>query len=130
MQNLHCMTPDQENQNQEAVELVKTSRDGRMRYSREQRDKVLDLFEQSGMSGKAFAEKYDIKYPTFALWRRQRRQNNPSPSEDTQGFVLAEIGTGEKSAAELSLVLPCGSEVRARGESGVELLVALIRKLR
>ena len=39
----------------EMAELVATTRDGRVRYTREQRERVLDLFEKSGMSGKAFA---------------------------------------------------------------------------
>ncbi len=123
------MIPNQETK--QAVELVKTSRNGRIHYSREQREKVLDLFEQSGMSGKAFAEQHGIKYPTFAFWRRQRKQAAAAPGEDGQGFVLAEIGTSDsRSGGALSLVLPCGSEVRASGESGVELLATLIRRLR
>lgn len=128
MLNIICMIPNQDTQ--EAVELVRTSSDGRVRYGPEQREKVLDLFEQSGMSGKAFAEKHGIKYPTFALWRRQRRDAVAEDCGNGQGFVLAEIGTADRSSDGLSLVLPCGSEVRVGGESGVELLASLIRKLR
>lgn len=128
MINIIHMIPNQETK--QAVELVKTSRNGRVHYSREQREQVLELFEQSGMSGKAFAEQHGIKYPTFALWRRQRKQAVAGAGEAEQGFVLAEIGTGESRGGELSLVLPCGSEVRATGESGAELLATLIRRLR
>ena len=64
--------PDQ--QTDEITDLVAMGQDGRVRYTRKQRERVLELFEKSGMSGKAFAQKYGIKYPTFALWRRQQRK--------------------------------------------------------
>ena len=53
----------------DGADLVKAGKDGRVRYSAEQKRRVLELFEQSGMSGKAFAEQHGIKYPTFAYWR-------------------------------------------------------------
>ena len=110
----------------EMAELVATTRDGRVRYTREQRERVLDLFEKSGMSGKAFAEKYGIKYPTFALWRRQRRE---SSDEQPGGFVLAEFAAESSCAGQLTLMLPGGAEVRATGDGGVDLMASLIRKL-
>lgn len=113
-------------QTDEMAELVATGRDGRVRYTKEQRERVLDLFEQSGMSGKAFADKYGIKYPTFALWRRQRRE---ASDEEPGGFVLAEIAGEDSTAGHLTLVLPGGTEVRASGDGAVDLLVKLIRKL-
>lgn len=118
---------------QDKSTLVQISRDGRTRYTREQKEQALDLFEQSGMSGKAFAEQHGIKYPTFALWRRQRREaaDQREGLKEGSGFVLAEIGTGQKpqSTEGLSLILPGGAEVRAQGESGVQLLASLITKL-
>ena len=53
--------------NGDVSQVVRTNRDGRVRYPSEQKEKVLDLFEQSGMSGKVFAEEHGIQYPTFAL---------------------------------------------------------------
>ena len=43
---------------EDVSQVVRTNRDGRVRYTSEQKEKVLDLFEQSGMSGKAFAEEH------------------------------------------------------------------------
>jgi transposase-like protein len=110
----------------EMAELVAMGRDGRVRYTTEQRERVLDLFEKSGMSGKSFADKYGIKYPTFALWRRQRRE---SSDEEPGGFVLAEFSEESSTAGQLTLVLPGGIEVRASGEGGADLIAVLIRKL-
>ena len=130
------MTTSDPDQNHPAT-LVQTTRNGRVCYSREQKEQVLDLFEQSGMSGKAFAEQHCIKYPTFALWRRQRREarEDRASTSGSGGFLLAEIGTGEPAgrraamAEGLSLILPGGAEVRAQGESGVHMLASLITKL-
>lgn len=113
-------------------ELIRTNRDGRVRYSPEQKTKVLDLFEQSGMSGKAFAEEHGIKYPTFALWRRQRRESRQDSSHQNEvngGFLLAEISPRKSEDDGLILLLPGGREVRASGSNGVELLAQLIAKI-
>ena len=121
------------NSTQDRSSLVQTNRDGRTRYTREQKERILDLFEHSGMSGKAFAEQHDIKYPTFALWRCQRREALEQREGSTAGggFLLAEISTNPKPQLPqgLSLVLPRGAEVRASGESGVQMLASLISKL-
>jgi transposase-like protein len=112
-------------------DLVKTGRDGRVRYSAAQKQRVLELFAQSGMSGKVFAEKHGLKYPTFALWRRQQRELDANPSAEAPGgFLLAEISRPSESAGNLSLVLSNGAEVKATGEAGVELMASLIHKLR
>jgi len=115
-----------------ARELIRTNRDGRVRYSPEQKTKILDLFEQSGMSGKAFAEEHGIKYPTFALWRRQRRESQQASGhqgEADEGFLLAEISPRKNDSDGLALLLPGGSEVRAYGSNGVDLLAQLISKI-
>lgn len=125
------MIPTEE-RHEDTIELIRTTRDGRVRYTPEQKRKVLDLFEQSGMSGKAFAEEHGIKYPTFALWRRQRRESQPSPdtqSEVNEGFLLAEISPRRDEDNGLTLHLPGGREVRASGANGVDLLAQLIAKI-
>ena len=117
---------------EDVSQVVRTNRDGRVRYTSEQKEKVLDLFEQSGMSGKAFAEEHGIKYPTFALWRRQRRESRHGPENQNQvdeGFLLAEISPRRDVNDGLTLLLPGGREVRACGPNGVDLLAQLIAKI-
>ncbi len=46
---------------------------GRVHYSREQREALLDEFEHSGLKGAAFVRTVGISYPTFANWIQQRR---------------------------------------------------------
>ena len=40
----------------------------------ERREALLDEFERSGLSGVKFAQLAGIKYQTFALWARKRRE--------------------------------------------------------
>ena len=46
---------------------------GRVHYSREQREALLDEFEHSGLKGAAFVRTVGISYHTFANWIQQRR---------------------------------------------------------
>lgn len=83
----------------ECSELIRTGRDGRQRYSEAYKRQVLDAFDASGMSGKAFAEQCGVKYPTFASWLAKRRQDGGVPAAGpadpgAPAFLLAEIGEG------------------------------------
>lgn len=46
---------------------------GRIKTPKESREKILDEFESSGLSGKRFARLAGIRYPTFATWAQKRR---------------------------------------------------------
>jgi transposase-like protein len=48
---------------------------GRVRRPREKRERILDEYERSGMSGAAFAALVGVKYPTLSSWIQQRRKN-------------------------------------------------------
>lgn len=54
--------------------LIKIDRMGRMRFTREQREKILDAYETSGASGTDFAKIHGIKYQTLATWVQRRRR--------------------------------------------------------
>src|SRR5690606_11128485 len=61
---------------------------GRIRTPRERREKILDEFEGSGLSGRKFAELTGINYQTFATWaqkrRRERKQYPAAPKISTK----------------------------------------------
>ena len=60
--------------------ILKTDTKGRVRTPVADRESLLDLFEQGGMSGAAFARAHGLRYPTFAHWlqlRRKRRSAKP-----------------------------------------------------
>ena len=54
--------------NTEDTLILKTDALGRVRMPARRRETILDAFEQSGMSGKAFAKHVGVKYTTFATW--------------------------------------------------------------
>ena len=119
------------NGSEAGAELVQTGRDGRIRYSPEQREKLLDLFEGSGMTGKAFCEEYGLKYPTFSTWRRARREHGAgegSGAGSEEAFILAEVGA--EPGTGLVLKLPGGAAVHAQGKDGAAQLADLIKRLR
>ena len=86
--------------------ILKTDVLGRVRMPANRREAILDAFEQSGMSGQAFAKHIGVKYPTFATWIQKRRRDRseypqrkltgPPPPQIT--FVEAQI---EKPSAPL-----------------------------
>jgi len=53
--------------------ILKRDATGRVHYSPEQREALLDEFERSGLKGAAFVRTIGISYPTFASWIQQRR---------------------------------------------------------
>ena len=110
--------------------LVKVSKDGRIRYSEEQRLKALSLFEQSGMTAKEFAHLHNIKYATFIRWCKNHRDAKESSSIclGAGNFVLAQP---KPVASEESVVVTLGNgiELKASCSSGVKLLAELINQI-
>ena len=55
-------------------EVLKTDVLGRVHVKRETRERILDDFERSGMSGRAYANLHGIHQQTFASWIQKRRR--------------------------------------------------------
>ncbi len=63
--------------------VLKTDAKGRVQTPPERREKLLDEFERSGLSGAKFAALAGIKYQTFAAWATRRRKQRgvvPAPA--------------------------------------------------
>lgn len=54
---------------------MKSDTIGRVRMPKDKRELILDRFEESGMTGLAFARHVGVKYPTFASWIQKRRRD-------------------------------------------------------
>ncbi len=54
--------------------VLKTDVIGRVKTGARQRERVLDEFERSGLSGMKFAAVAGINYQTFASWVQKRRR--------------------------------------------------------
>jgi len=113
-------------------EVLKTNRLGRVKTPKERREAMLDEYERGGMSGKAFAEHYGVKYQTFASWVQKRRRQRAAGGESEAGsrrslrLVEAVIERGKVAAAAPGMVvrveLPGGASVEV-GDAGQAVLV-------
>lgn len=65
--------------------ILKTDSSGRLRTPNERRERILDEFASSGLSGVKFAQLVGIKYPTFASWIRNRRRIQRNIPNQKQG---------------------------------------------
>ncbi len=75
-------------------QLLTTDCLGRVKVPREYREELLDRFEQSSMSGAAFAEHYGVKYQTFASWiqkRRRERGEYPKPAPQAPAALIESL---------------------------------------
>jgi hypothetical protein len=61
--------------------LLKTDALGRVRTPAARRERLLDEFERSGMSGVKFAAFVGVKYQTFATWAQQRKRRRVAASK-------------------------------------------------
>lgn len=119
--------------------LLKTDVLGRVKHTREQREKILDEFEGSGVSGCQFAALVGVKYQTFATWvqqRKRRRRAYPrtKPPTKTAAQVkwfeaVVRPGAPPVGADGLLLHLPGGVRVELANHHQVGLAAALVRAL-
>jgi hypothetical protein len=118
-------------------ELIKTDCIGRILVSSENREKLLDSFESSGMSGQQFADHCGVKYSTFATWvQKRRRQRNEYPAEHAAApknlfHSLAEVELTSPHAPNpsISIELPGGARLILNHPEQAPLAAALINNL-
>jgi|GEM_PF-254166 len=67
------MTDSSYDENDEA-QVLKTDVLGRVKTCKAQRERLLDEFERSGLSGTKFAAVVGVNYQTFASWVQKRRR--------------------------------------------------------
>jgi transposase-like protein len=119
-------------QEKASTSIVKADRTGRTRYTDQYKAEVVAAFAASGLSGPAFARQCGVKYPTFASWvTKARRQDDRQESDQAaRPFIIAEIGEGSASGAEvLEVRLPGGSTALAGTSEQVVLLAELLKAL-
>jgi len=123
--------------------ILKTDALGRVRTPAARRERLLDEFEGSGMSGVQFAEFVGIKYQTWATWvqhRRRRRKtvassNPPDPAGGPRQLRWMEAviepsrASAEQNQPALVVHLPGGARMELTVSSQVPLAVAVVRAL-
>lgn len=122
--------------------VLKTDVLGRIRTPRERREKILDEFESSGLSGRKFAELTGINYQTFATWaqkrRRERKQYPAAPKLSSNSAsqvrwleaVVEQKKLPAGSAQNVLVVhLPGGARMEIADATQAALAAALLRSM-
>ncbi len=65
--------------------LMSSSARRRKRFTSAEKDSILQTFEQSGLSAKAFCEQHGLCVATLANWRKRRMES------ETPGFVCLDL---------------------------------------
>jgi len=124
----------------EAV-VLKSDAVGRVKRSRAQRERLLDEFERSGLSGTKFAALAGIKYQTFAFWAQRRRKARaadgsakvPAPSVDKVRWLEAVVEQAQNPSrtrtTALVLQLPGGARLEIADVPQAVLAAAFVRAL-
>lgn len=97
---------------------------GRRILRREERDRLLAAYDESGLTQRAFARREGIKYSTLAWWLKQRRERNRgnAPVQFEEYRISEPVNT-----APLEVVLADGTRVRG---SDTGMLAELVKSLR
>jgi alpha-beta hydrolase superfamily lysophospholipase len=121
--------------------LLKTDALGRVRTPAARRERLLDEFERSGLSGVRFAELTGLKYQTLASWmqRRRRRRDASAPVPAAQNptatvrwleaVVAQSASPAEDGGSTLPVQLPGGARLEIARLDQVPLAAALLRAL-
>ncbi len=118
--------------------ILKTDSKGRVQTPPERREKLLEEFERSGLSGAKFAALAGIKYQTFAAWATRRRKQRGLPPAPTtkakpaqwlEAVVREASGSASAVAAPLKVRLSMGAWIELSDFNQVGLAAALVRAL-
>ena len=114
-----------------ASSIIRTGIDGRLRYSREQRQDLLEAFDRSGLSAMSFSRQHGVSYQTFIAWLRKRRESGDIPPPNAPAFaeVMLQQPAHDLSAG-LRILLPCGTVIEVPCRSALSLAAELITALR
>lgn len=118
--------------------LIKADSIGRVRVGKEHREKLLNAFECSSLSGVKFAELHGIKYQTFATWVQKRRSepgdvSSKSPEKLMESLIELDIPAPSQAPPVRSTNLVAehtsGVRVTISDSTQAELAAALFNKL-
>ena len=111
------------------VSIIRTGRDGRLRFTPEQRQGLLAAFDRGGQSAMAFARTHGVQYQTFIAWLRKRRESG-CPAEAGPAFAEVVLDQVPGSGPPLRVTLPCGSVIEIGSRAALPLAIELLTALR
>jgi transposase-like protein len=114
--------------------IMKTDQIGRLRYTLEQKQTMVEAYRASGLSAPRFAAHHGVNYQTLVSWIKKDKQSSTATTQNSSPFlslIPAVIDGNGNSATDgaVEIFLPGGARLSITSESHVALAVALIRQL-
>jgi transposase-like protein len=112
--------------------LLKTDVLGRLRVTREHRQRLIEEFERGGTSAARFAQLAGLKYSTFSAWvRRHRRRNAPARNLGKTVRLVEAVAVRNRhdSSSAVKLQLPGGAQLELSAVEQTPVVAALIQAL-
>jgi hypothetical protein len=111
-----------------ADKVLKTDAKGRVWTPREDRERLLDEFERSGVPATKFAELVGVKYQTLASWIQKRRKTRvaEAPKAAALNWVEAAVHSRPTSSS-LVVQLPGGISLTVSDAAQAVLAGQLLR---
>jgi len=114
--------------------IMKTDRRGRLRYTEEQKNTMIEAYKTSGLSAPRFAALHGVNYQTLVSWIKKGKMavaaGTPGlPRPAFLSFVPAELQGVPNAGAAMEILLPGGAKLSITAPGHVQLAAALIREL-
>ncbi len=82
--------------------MGRSSKQQRIHRSREQWQALLDQYERSGLSPRAFCQQWDLSYGTFSRWRRRLLSDQDDTTLPASPDLFVELANHAESPAAAS----------------------------
>lgn len=116
--------------------IMKTDRRGRLRYTPEQKNTMVDAYLASGLSAPRFASLHGVNYQTLVSWIKKAKSqgsvDTPRPFHPALlSLIPAEIDHAPSvdTGRAMEVLLPGGAKLVISSPGQVDLAVALIHAL-
>ncbi|MFB9902298.1 hypothetical protein ACFFOV_17900, partial [Cerasicoccus arenae] len=113
------------------VEIVDTGlkRDscGRRIESEAERERLLEAYDVSGLTQKAFAEQHGLAYSTLVYWLKLRRQKKEAVAGPACVSLFQEVSMPSVSPLVLEVRLPDGMVLRGGDAASLAALAKALR---
>lgn len=102
---------------------------GRRIIGREEQERLVCLYDESGLTQREFCSREGINYHTFVAWLGRRRKVGGGGADEVPGFHQISLVGDHHTVTQLEVVLPDGTALRGIRAGELAELVRLIRGL-